>query len=140
MPLPVVLDEAQNLDHSEKSPSAKILTEGRKFGWSGWYATQFLKGLLSSDEISRLQQTAQKIYFLPPENEMSSIAANLSFDQSSRREWERRLASLKKGQCISYGPIMGRDGKLHRSEPVIVNITPLAERIKLIKQRDMIEV
>ena len=63
IPLPVILDEAQNLDHGEKSPSAKILTEGRKFGWSGWYATQFLRGLLSTDEIARLQNTSQKIYF-----------------------------------------------------------------------------
>ena len=41
-PLVLVMDEAQNLSHKEKSPSAKILTEGRKFGISGWYATQFI--------------------------------------------------------------------------------------------------
>lgn len=33
-PFVVVLDEAQNLSHTIKSPSAAILTEGRKFGWS----------------------------------------------------------------------------------------------------------
>src|SRR5699024_11868529 len=32
--IPVILDEAQNLDFSDGSPSAKILREGRKFGWS----------------------------------------------------------------------------------------------------------
>ena len=41
-PFVVVLDEAQNLSHKDKSPSCKILTEGRKFGWSAWYATQSL--------------------------------------------------------------------------------------------------
>lgn len=136
-PLPVILDEAQNLDHSEKSPSAKILTEGRKFGWSGWYATQFLKGLMSTDEINRLQNASQKIYFLPPENELSTIASNLAFDQSSKREWERKLAGLKKGQCVSHGPLIDRDGRLHQGEPVIVNIIPLTERIKTIKERLM---
>lgn len=129
-PLPVILDEAQNLDHSEKSPSAKILTEGRKFGWSGWYGTQFLKGLLSADEISRMQMSSQKVYFLPPENEISAVASNLSRDQASKREWERKLAALNKGQCVAYGPTIGRDGTLRQGEPVILDITPLGERIK----------
>lgn len=47
------MDEAQNLSHTIKSPSAAILTEGRKFGWSAWFATQSL-GILKSDEIVRL--------------------------------------------------------------------------------------
>lgn len=49
-PFVVVLDEAQNLSHTLSSPSGMILTEGRKFGWSAWYATQSLK-VLSEDEI-----------------------------------------------------------------------------------------
>ncbi|WP_156291353.1 DNA phosphorothioation-dependent restriction protein DptH [Oceanobacillus salinisoli] len=134
IPLPVILDEAQNLDHSDKSPSAKILTEGRKFGWSGWYATQFLKGLLSTDEIARLQNSSQKVYFLPPENEVNSIAGNLSHDQASKKEWEKKLVGLNKGQCISYGPTIGRDGKLTQGEPVVVNITSLSERIRLLEE------
>lgn len=133
-PLPVILDEAQNLDHSEKSPSAKILTEGRKYGWSGWYATQFLRGLLSTDEIARLQNSSQKIYFLPPENEISTIASNLSHDNVSRREWERRISALNKGQCISYGPMLGSDDALHQGEPVITNITSLDERINMLSK------
>lgn len=132
--LPVVLDEAQNLDLSEKSPSAKILTEGRKFGWSGWFATQFLKGFLPADEISRLQMATQKIYFQPPENEISSIAANFGRDQASKREWERKLTGLNKGQCVYHGPVINREGKLVMSEPVIINITSLDERIKQIKE------
>ncbi|GAA0492767.1 hypothetical protein GCM10008986_18950 [Salinibacillus aidingensis] len=136
IPMPVVLDEAQNLDHSEKSPSAKILTEGRKFGWSGWYATQFLKGQLNTDEIARLQNSSQKIYFLPPENEISTVASNLSHDNASKREWERRLAALNKAQCVSYGPMLGKDGSLRQSEPVIVNISSLEERIRLLGEKE----
>lgn len=62
-PFSIILDEAQNLDHTEKSPSARVLTEGQKFGWSGWYATQFMKNALNSDEIMRLQNSGQNIYF-----------------------------------------------------------------------------
>ena len=63
-PFAVVLDEAQNLSHKENSPSKAILTEGRKFGWSAWFATQSLK-VLADDEVVRLMQAAFKLYFKP---------------------------------------------------------------------------
>ena len=61
-PFVVVLDEAQNLSHTIKSPSAAILTEGRKFGWSAWFATQSLK-ILKDDEVVRLLQASFKTIF-----------------------------------------------------------------------------
>jgi DNA phosphorothioation-dependent restriction protein DptH len=39
-PIPVVLDEIQNLDHRSDSPIVKMLREGRKFGLSLMLATQ----------------------------------------------------------------------------------------------------
>lgn len=127
-PISIVLDEAQNLDHSDKSPSAKILTEGRKFGFSGWYATQFINAQLESDEVMRLQNASQKIYFLPPENEINTIAGNFSKDLYYRKEWEEKLKRLRKGQCIFHGPIL-LDGELKNLEPQIVNIMSLEKRI-----------
>ena len=76
-PFIIVMDEAQNLDHGEKSPSAKILTEGRKFGLSGWYATQFMKPQLTDDEIQRLQQAGQKLYFCPPDDGVTTVAKSI---------------------------------------------------------------
>ena len=129
-PFPVILDEAQNLDHSENSPSAKILTEGRKFGWSGWYATQFMQGQLHKDEIQRLQNASQKVYFSPPETEISDIASFLSTDTQEKKEWAKRLSNLPKGQCIVSGPVLRLDGNLERISPMVVNVTPLSERIR----------
>ncbi|NMD72296.1 ATP-binding protein [Bacillus sp. DNRA2] len=128
-PFPVILDEAQNLDHSENSPSAKILTEGRKFGWSGWFATQFMQGQLHKDEIQRLQNASQKIYFSPPETEINDIASFLSTDTQKKKEWAKRLANLPKGQCIVAGPVLRPDGNLERNTPMVINVTPLRERI-----------
>lgn len=128
IPIPVVMDEAQNLDHREHSPSARILTEGRKFGWSGWYATQFLKSQLDADELARLQNSSQKVYFAPPEQEVGTIAASLAKDKFERREWETKLAGLKKGQCIIHGPIQQEDGNLTNPITEVVNITPLNQR------------
>lgn len=128
-PMPVILDEAQNLDHSEKSPSARILTEGRKFGWSAWYATQFLKSQLDNDELARLQNSSQKVYFSPPEQEISNIAASLANDSTEKKIWEKRLSELKKGQCIVHGPILLPNGEISKPIVSIVDITSLSERI-----------
>lgn len=127
-PMPVIMDEAQNLDHTEKSPSARILTEGRKFGWSAWYATQFLKSQLETDELARLQNSAQKVYFAPPEQELSNIAGSLSKDAQDKRFWENKLSTLKKGQCIVHGPVK-QDRDLSNPTATIVDIIPLSERI-----------
>lgn len=128
-PMPVIMDEAQNLDHTEKSPSARILTEGRKFGWSAWYATQFLKSQLDAGELARLQMSSQKVYFSPPEQELSNIAASLSKDNHEKKRWEHKLASLKKGQCIVHGPIKKENGELSNPTITVVDISPLSERI-----------
>ena len=129
IPIPVIMDEAQNLDHRENSPSARILTEGRKFGWSAWYATQFLKAQLDSGELARLQNSSQKVYFAPPEEEIGHIASSLSKGLQERKEWERRLASLKKGQCIVHGPVVQPNGELSTPTVNIVDITSLQKRI-----------
>lgn len=130
IPMPVVMDEAQNLDHTEKSPSARILTEGRKFGWSSWYATQFLKSQLSADELARLQNASQKVFFAPPESEIGWVASGLSQEPAERREWEQKLAQLKKGQCVVYGPVLRDDGTLTNPIPAVIEITSLAERLR----------
>ena len=128
-PIPVIMDEAQNLDHTEKSPSARILTEGRKFGWSAWYATQFLKSQLDVDELARLQNSGEKVYFAPPEQEISSIASSISNDQQEKKIWEKKLAELKKGQCIVHGPIKATNGELSKPVVTVVDITPLTDRL-----------
>lgn len=129
IPMPVLLDEAQNLDHTENSPSARILTEGRKFGWSAWYATQFLKSQLDASELARMQNASQKIYFAPPEQELSTISSSLANEYYDRRYWDNMLGNLKKGQCIVHGPHLKEDGSLSPTQAVIVNISPLKERM-----------
>lgn len=127
-PFAVVLDEAQNLNFKDDSPSTRILTEGRKFGWSAWFATQFLKGQMDKATISRLQNSGQKIYFAQTEEESTSMAATLATDVEERKMWANKLINLQKGTCISYGPIKDNQGKLMQAKPVKINIVPLNER------------
>lgn len=126
-PFVVVLDEAQNLSHALKSPSAAILTEGRKFGWSAWFATQSL-AVLKSDEIVRLLQSSFKLYFKPTDNEIIKTAKQL--DVTGGVDWLSEVQRLKKGQCIVVGDRIRPSGMIEPSEPVVTIITSFDEREK----------
>ena len=128
-PFITVLDEAQNLDHSEFSPSAKILTEGRKFGLSGWYATQFMKPQLSDAEIQRLQQAGQTLYFCPPPEGVMTVAKNIDITSNGSKMWAERLMKLKKGECVTCGGMV-KDGRWAKYIPRIIKITSLQERVE----------
>jgi DNA phosphorothioation-dependent restriction protein DptH len=111
-PKVVVLDEVQNLDHREECPLAKYLTEGRKFGLSLILATQTLSNL-STDQQSRLFQSAHKLFFKPAETEMQEYGKVLqNATGESSKTWIERLSNLKKGECYSLGPSLGEDDVL----------------------------
>lgn len=124
-PFVVVLDEAQNLSHKENSPSAKILTEGRKFGWSAWFATQSLK-ILSDEEVVRLMQASFKLYFKPTEDEITKIAKQI--DPSDSNTWVSPIKNLNKGQCIAVGDRIRNDGSFGNVKPAIVSVDSFEER------------
>lgn len=126
-PFIIVMDEAQNLDHGEKSPSAKLLTEGRKFGLSGWYATQFMKPQLTDDEIQRLQQAGQKLYFCPPDDGVTTVAKSIDISTQGAKEWAERLKKLKKGECVTCGNIV-RNSSWVRYNPRIIKVPGIADR------------
>lgn len=126
-PFVVVLDEAQNLSHKDSSPSKAILTEGRKFGWSGWFATQSLK-VLADDEIVRLMQAAFKLNFKPTEQEVMKIAKQL--DAVNGNNWIGALQGLEKGQCIIAGDRIRPDGTFGSTKPTITRISSFEDRQK----------
>lgn len=128
-PRVIVLDEAQNLDHSLESPIGQLLTEGRKFGLSLILATQTLSNL-SKDEKDRLFQAKHKLYFRPADTELNSFAKIIADSLNQRtEEWVQRLASLKRGECYSVGPSFDENtGKLIENSCFKIRIASLAER------------
>jgi DNA phosphorothioation-dependent restriction protein DptH len=104
-PIPVVLDEAQNLDFADGSPTAKILREGRKFGWSAMFATQTFSNF-EKNELAILDNAGTKVYFNPAESELKVIANRIG---NADIEDLRRL---RKGQCLVLGQFMKLDGNL----------------------------
>jgi len=127
-PIPIVLDEIHNLDHSPDSPIDKMIREGRKFGLSMMLATQDIEKF-SNEERSRLFMAGHKLFFKPADSEIKKFAELLSVKdiRISKNEWSERLSNLKKGQCWSLGPVLSSNGIL-REKAELVTITSLENR------------
>ncbi|MEI6067537.1 MAG: ATP-binding protein [Methylococcaceae bacterium] len=127
-PIPVVLDEIQNLDHRSDSPIDKMLREGRKFGLSMMLATQ-TTSQFDQEQRDRLFQAGHKLFFKPANTEINRFADLLSVATPgvSKAEWGERLAKLQKGQCWSLGPVLTSSGAL-QDKPILVSVTSLEER------------
>lgn len=115
-PLPIVLDEVQNLDHRLESPLGKMLTEGRKYGISLILATQTMSNL-GKDEQDRLFQASHKLFFAPAMTEVQTYAKLLeqAVPGSDKKYWLSELSKLKKGECISVGMHANSSGVLVQS-------------------------
>jgi hypothetical protein len=126
-PIPVVLDEIQNLDHRSDSPIDKMLREGRKFGISLILATQ-TTSQFNQEQRDRLFQAGHKLFFKPADTEIERFAALLSqATGENKAEWSQRLATLSKGQCWSLGGVLTSSGGLP-TKPILVNVTALENR------------
>lgn len=127
-PIPIVLDEIQNLDHTSDSPIDKMLREGRKFGLSLILATQ-TTSQFNQEQRDRLFQAGHKLFFKPATTEIDRFAQILSQSTTgiSKADWGQRLASLEKGQCWSLGPVL-KSGGTFKEEAVLVNVTSLEQR------------
>ena len=126
-PIPVVLDEIQNLDHSSDSPIDKMLREGRKFGLSMILATQ-TTSQFNQEQRDRLFQAGHKLFFKPATTEVDRFAQILSqATDIGKSDWAKRLSKLEKGQCWSLGPVL-KSGGTFKEEAVLVNVTALEQR------------
>lgn len=126
-PIPVVLDEIQNLDHSSDSPIDKMLREGRKFGLSLLLATQ-TTSQFDQEGRDRLFQAGHKLFFKPADTEVDRFATLLSqTTKEPKADWRQRLSNLQKGQCWSLGPVLTSAGKL-QDKAVLVSVTALEQR------------
>lgn len=129
-PLPIVLDEVQNLDHSLESPLGKMLTEGRKYGLSLILATQTLS-MLSKEEQDRIFQASHKLFFAPAETETQTYAKLLeqSIPGTDRKMWIKELSRLQKGECISVGLHMDNHEQVTHGAKVL-KVASLSKRLK----------
>ena len=84
-PLVLVFDEAQRFRLTESSALVRLLREGRRFGVSGWFATQYLKKKADADALAN---SALHIQFRPVDTQVRAIARTMA---RGNRMLERRL-------------------------------------------------
>ncbi|HHU4048998.1 TPA: ATP-binding protein, partial [Enterobacter cloacae] len=127
-PIPIVLDEVQNLDLALQSPLGKMLTEGRKYGFSLILATQTLSAFAREDQ-DRLFLAAHKLFFSPAETELNTYAKLLEqiVPGSTRKDWVTQLVNLQKGECISVGLHRDNFGK-YKYGAIVIKIINLSMR------------
>lgn len=127
-PFNIVLDEAQNLDFStDKSPSVKILKEGRKKGWSAWFATQTISGIIKKTGENPFN-IAENIIYFHPTDKIKNVASDFTINNEDKIEWTEKLSNLKKGECIFVGPTKNSENKLNPSKPFYLKIDSLSDR------------
>lgn len=115
--LPIILDEAQNLDFGSDSPSEKILREGRKFGISAWFATQTFSNF-SVAERTVLENAATSIFFKPAESELNLVGKKMNINNYDV------LRGLQKGECIVQGQFLERE-MLSETKTVKIKVPPM---------------
>lgn len=128
-PIPIILDEVQNIDFGMDSPAVKILREGRKFGISGIFSTQSLDSI-RGNSADAIYNAAEQIHFLPPESQVPSIARSVGSNLNERKDIEMDLKKLRKGEAIVYGADLLADGTLSELRAVTVKITAFSDRLK----------
>lgn len=126
-PIPVLLDEAQNLNFKDSSPTTKIMKEGRKFGWSAWFATQSLSSIRDGGgDLGSLFNAAEQIHFQPTEDQVTKVANTLG-SSNDKKYFENELSNLQKGEAMISGPALNSNEELI-SAVEVVNISSFEER------------
>lgn len=126
-PIPVVLDEIQNLDHSDGSPIDKLIREGRKFGLSMILATQTTSNF-NQEQRDRLFLADHKLFFKPADTEVDKLSTLLGQNTPiTKSDWAQRLSKLGKGECWSVGGVQTSSGALE-TKPLLVKVTALKDR------------
>lgn len=119
-PLPVVLDEAQNLNFKSGSPSDKILREGRKFGITAWFATQSFVNFKPA-EMSALENATTSIYFHPIDSDFKGVSEKLYL---GKRDLVL-LHGLGKGECFVRGKFLLPTGELSKQNVKMIKVPPI---------------
>lgn len=96
VPLILVFDESQRFRFNESSALVRLLREGRRFGVSGWFSTQYLK---KSADADALGNAAIQIQFRPVDTHVRAAARTMSHgDKALEKRLLEELPRLGRGQ------------------------------------------
>ena len=127
-PFNVVFDEAQNLNFSSNSPAVKILQQGRKHGWSAWFATISAESINKKSSSNPVNQPEEVIFFYPAD----STKSILSYfpNNIDKNEWGELLSELRKTECICLSKLDLGEKELASTRPFLIKVDSLEDRMK----------
>ena len=99
-PVIFVLDEAHGLHLASQNMSTRILREGRKFGISGWFITQWADDIKM---LNTLSQAALRIFFRPGTENIKSLAKALAHGNlKSALQYRQMIAGMRVGDFFFF--------------------------------------
>lgn len=99
-PVILVLGEAHGLHLGSQNMSTRILREGRKFGISGWFITQWADDIKM---LNTLSQAALRIFFRPGTENIKSLAKALAHGNlKSALQYRQLIAGMRVGDFFFF--------------------------------------
>lgn len=99
-PVIFVLDEAHNLHLGSRNMGTRILREGRKYGISGWFITQWAD---DNKMLNTLSQAALRIFFRPGAENIESLAKTLAHGNLKKAlQYRQMIASMPVGSFFFF--------------------------------------
>lgn len=131
IPLPIVLDEVQNLSRGKQSPTYKILNEGRKHKIGGIFVTQELMNRFDIDTVNSFQNSSEKIFFTPPDKAINEMAEILYYadKRKDKKAWAETLSNNPKKSCFVTGLIIDSNNQSHSNNVSNIKITKMEDRL-----------
>lgn len=116
-PVVVVLDECQRFRFTEGSILHRILREGRKYGFSGWFASQWLNDQSAVEALNRAGLLA---YFYPGNEQVNTLARRLAHGAQSAKDYKKLIQGLAIGEFLYIDgrgiPIINRVPKMQHAQ------------------------
>lgn len=96
-PVVVVLDECQHFRFTENSIFNRILREGRKYGVSGWFASQWID---HEQTVKALNQADLQAYFYPGHHQVNTLARRLAHGTQQVNDYKQLIYGLEIGEFL----------------------------------------
>ena len=99
-PVVALLDECHHFRFRNGSMPMRILREGRKYHFSGWFASQWID---DKTAVAALDQAALRAYFYPGDRNVNSLAKILCSEPARRQQYTQLIRSLEIGDFLYQG-------------------------------------
>lgn len=100
-PVIAVIDECQRFRFRESSMLVRILREGRKYQFSGFFSSQWIN---DKQAVQALEQAALRGFFFPGSTNVRTLAVHLGCDNKEKNELAKLIQRMNIGDYLYRDP------------------------------------